>query len=75
MIVKQKYVGWLGVCVKGLVVNESIFFTVSGDMMAQLSPYDATVPELTELLAALEKNQSWAKTHIELLKTILNTKV
>lgn len=71
MIVRQVYVGWLGVCIDRIVVNSGVSFKASEATLMQLEAVDPNPLEVELLLECVKKNHPWAIEHIEELEGYL----
>lgn len=71
MIVRQKYVGWLGVCINKVVVNSGIIFTANIATLMQLEEVNPNPLEVELLLECVKKNNPIAQEHIVELEEYL----
>lgn len=71
MIVKQKYVGWIGVRIGNQVINTSISFTANQEALAQLEEAKPNPIEAQKLLKGIRQNNPWAKDHMGVIEKYL----
>lgn len=71
MIVRQIYVGWLGVCIDRIVVNSGVTFKASVATLMQLEEVNPNPLEVELLLECVKKNHPWATAHIDELEGYL----
>lgn len=71
MIVRQKYLGWIGVNINNVVVNSTTSFKAYSSALAQLDEAKPNPLEVELLLKCIRKNNPWAKEHIKVLEKYL----